>query len=426
MPRKVYDVKPPRVAKKQEKQIKEFLATEKKKKPAVAVASVSRRKKPEKHFPWKIFYGIVAIIIILSVGFLYCKFQKATIEIWPQVANLSHTQTITADGSSGAVVLADSVIPAKYVELEKEGSEEFLATGNASDAGRAGGTVTMYNKYGTSLTLKINTHLLSDSGKYFVTLSKVTIPAGSKSKPGSVKVKVQAVEGGENYNIGPATFSVPKLSGTDYYYSVYAESKEAMTGGYADDVKKVTDDDISQAKTTLIEKVKADAIEELKKTLDGDYILLDDAIVSSTINSGTETKSGTVVEKFTYTVSLKINGLAFRKSDLEKYAKDYIISQMPAENSILDTSLATDYSVKSIDSKNEKMLLDINFSAGTYKSINKNSLALLLTGKNKDQIVETIKDNLGESALRTNVKFWPFWVKKSPKAQKAVEIELKF
>lgn len=427
MARKVYDIKPPRVAKKQEKQIKEFLATEKKKKTStVATAAVSRRAKKEKNFSWKGVYVGVALAVILIGGFLYFKLQKATIEIWPEVTTLSYAETITADKSAGAVVLADNIIPAKYVEIEKTETQEFPATGNASDAGRAGGTVTMYNKAGTSLTLKTNTHLLSDSGKYFVTLSKVTIPAGTKSKPGSVKVKVEAVEGGEAYNIGPATFSVPKLSGTDYYYSTYAESSEAMTGGYADDVKKVTEDDISSAKSSLIEKVTADAIKELGDGLEEDYILLSDALSTSTVSSGTDTKAGTVTDKFNYEVTLKVSGFAFRKSDLEKFARDYIISQMVQENSLLDSSLATDYSLDSVDAKNGKVFLGVNFSAGTYKTVNKNSLALLLTGKTSSQISQTISDNLGESASRVKVNFWPFWVKKSPKTQKGIEIELKF
>jgi len=427
MAKKVYDVKPPRVAKKTERKTKKIVSEEIiKKNPVVATAVVSKRKKPEKYFPWKMFYGGVAVVIILLVGVLYFKLQKVTIEIWPEVTNLNYTQTISADKSANSVVLADSAIPAKYVEFEKTGSEEFFATGNASDEGRAGGTVTMYNKLGTSLTLKINTHILSDSGKYFITLAKVTIPAGSKSKPGSVKVKVRAVEGGESYNISPATFSVPGLSGTNYYYSTYAESSEAMTGGYDDDVKKVTEDDISEAKKSLTEKVLSEAIEELRSTLDEDYILLDDAISSVTINAESDTKSGTVVEKFKYEVSLKINGLVFKKSDLDKFTKDYIISQMAEDYTILESSLATDYSVKSIDITDGNMLIDVDFLAGTYKSVNKNSLSLLLTGKTDDQITETINNNLGDSTSRINVKFWPFWVTRSPKNQKAIEIELKF
>jgi len=422
MAKKIYDIKPPRVARKTENDIKEFLGTNKKKK--ASTARLSRHKK-EKHFSWKIFSIAIAGVLVLLCGFLYFKLQKANIEIWPKVDTLSYNQAIEANKSAGTINLSGSIIPAKYLEIEKTDSQEFLATGNASDEGKATGTITVYNT-SASLSLKTGTHFLSDSGKYFKTLAKITIPGGTKSKPGSVKVKVEAAEGGDSYNIGPANFSVPKLSGTAYYYSIYAVSTEAMAGGYTGDVKKVTDDDISQAKDTLVKKISQDAIGELKNQLDADYILLDDAVSYITTNSATATKVGTIVEKFNYEATVKASGLAFKKSDLDKFVKDYIISQMTDEQTILESSLTSNYTLKTVDISDGKMSLDVSFSSGVYKNINKNSLALLLTGKTGSQISEVINSNLTDSVEKFKVNFWPFWVTKSPKSQKGINIELKF
>jgi len=261
-------------------------------------------------------------------------------------------------------------------------------------------------------------------------MEKVVVPkatkSGSKITPGSIQVKVQAEEGGESYNIGPANFSVPKLSGTAFYYSIYAVSTEAMSGGYAGDVKKVTDDDISQAKEDLVKKVSEAAIAELKTEIDADYLLLDDAVTYIASNSGTETKVGTTIDKFTYKTTVKASGLAFKKADLDKFARNYIVSQMPDDNTILDSSFKTEYTLKKIDISDGNMTLDINLSSGIYKNISKNSLALLLTGKNSNQISEVINNNLADSVSKVKVNFWPFWVTKSPKTPKSIEIELKF
>jgi len=421
MTKKIYDVKPPRVAKKTERDIKEFLSTDKKKK------TVTRpvRHKQEKHFPWKIFSVAGAGVLVLLCGFLYFKLQKATVEIWPNVETLSYTETVVADKAAQVVSLNESTIPAKYIEVESTDSQEFPATGNGSNEGKASGTITIYNK-SSALTLKAGTHFLSDSNKYFVTLAKVVIPAGTKSKPGSIKVKVEAAEGGEDYNIGPANFSVPKLSGTNYYYSVYAVSAEAMSGGYTGDVKKVTDDDITNAKDSLVEKISAKAFEDLKSNFGEEYILLDDAVSYTTTDSSSNTKSGTVVNNFTYTATVKAQGLAFKKSDLDKFVKDYIVSQMSDDSTILDGSTKVEYTLKVIDITEGAMKIDVNFSAGIYKTINKNSLSILLTGKNGSQITEAVNSNLTNSVSRVKVNFWPFWVTKSPKTQKAINIELKF
>ena len=70
--------------------------------------------------------------------------------------------------------------------------------------------------------------------------------------PGSVHVSVQAVESGDGYNIAPSNFSIPGLKGTPSYYSIYATSTDAMSGGYTGKVKKVTDDDIQQAQRCFV------------------------------------------------------------------------------------------------------------------------------------------------------------------------------
>jgi hypothetical protein len=420
MAKKIYDIKPPKVAKKTEHDVKKFINGDKKKK-SIATA----RHKKENQFSWKTISIIGAGFLVLLCGFLYFKLQKVNVEIWPKVDTLSYNQKITADKSIEIINLENNKIPAKYIEIEKTDSGEFFATGNASNEGKATGTITVYNT-STSLTLITGTHFLSDSGKYFKTLSKINVPGGTKSKPGSIKLKVEAAEGGDSYNIGPANFSVPKLSGTPYYYSIYATSTEAMKGGYTGDVKKVTEDDIDNAKDSLVKNISKSAIEEIKSQLENDYILLDDAVSYITIDSGTETKSGTIVEKFSYEATLKISALVFKKSDLEKFTKDYIISQMSEDFSILNSSFKAEYTLKTIDISDGNMELNVNFSAGVYKSINKNSLTHLLTGKDNNQISEVINNNLTDSVSRVKVNFWPFWVTKAPKNQKSIQIELKF
>jgi hypothetical protein len=46
--------------------------------------------------------------------------------------------------------------------------------------------------------------------------------------------------------------------------------------------------------------------------------------------------------------------------------------------------------------------------------------------KSADQISQTVSSMLGENAEKTKVRFWPFWVTKSPDSQKAIHVELKF
>jgi hypothetical protein len=271
---------------------------------------------------------------------------------------------------------------------------------------------------------------MSDSGKVFVALQKVVIPAAKKSggkiTPGSVQIQVQAEEAGDSYNIPPSNFSVPGLKGINYYYSTYAVSISAMSGGYTGKVKKVTQDDIQGAKDILTQKTKTDAENALKSQISSDYVLLSNAILSNITDASTQTKAGSITDSFNYQTSATANALAFKKSDLDQFAKQYIISQIPQGKTLLDTSYKIDYLASKIDISGGKMTLNLDFSSGIYSNVNKNSMVLSLLGKNTEQINQTINKSLGDQVSKIKINFWPLWVFSAPNNPKAVNVELKF
>jgi hypothetical protein len=432
MPKKLYDVIPPKLAKKIEQDVKDYLKEEKKHLQNQPRSKRSSSVKSGARPAWVLYSIGGGVIAILFFGFLFFKLPKANIQIWPKVEVLSFSQTITADKSLDMTDIANSVIPAKDFEISKTLNENFPATGNASDEGKAYGTITVYNKADpvAPLTLRAGTHFMSDSGKLFRADEKIVVPAGKKTggkvSPGSVKVKVQAVEGGDSYNISSSNFSVPGLKGTAYYYSIYAESDTDMKGGYAGKTKKVTDDDLKQAEDTLVQKLLAEAINDLKNQIPENYILLENSTSSEITKSETSVKSGEVSNDFNFEVTMKLKAIAFKKSDVDEFVKKYIISQLLEEKTLLDSSIKTDLSVDSLDVSGGKMVLKVDFSSGIYKNIDINSISLSLTGKNAEQINETITALMGDQLLKAEINFWPFWVSSSPKNQKAVNVNLMF
>src|SRR3989338_8755892 len=164
MSKKMYDILPPKMAHKVEDAVRAMGGDHKKKKPH---AGKSRSHKKENRFPLKeLIVGGVIILALLSV-YLYNKLPKADIGLWPQVQVLDLEEKITAEKSATQVSVAKNIIPAAYFEESKEATQEFEATGSASNEGRASGTIKIYNKITPSspLTLKAGTHFLSDSGK---------------------------------------------------------------------------------------------------------------------------------------------------------------------------------------------------------------------------------------------------------------------
>jgi hypothetical protein len=438
MAKKIYDIIPPKIVHQIEGGIKNLMADAQRKKHR----KETHHPRKKRGFPLKeVLIGVLVLAIILA-GFLYFKLQKAEIEIWPKTETLSFEEQITADKSVGSIDPINKVIPSQYLEEEKEIWQDFPATGNVLKEGKAEGTIKIYNKYNnppSSLTLKKGTHFLSDSGKYFITLQKITVPAAQiksgKLVPGSIETKVVAAESGKDYNIGPAEFSVPKLAGTPYYYSIYAKSTDSMTGGFTSQVKQVTDDDIQKAKDFLTKKLLDDAESSLKKKIssaknsvsgESDSILLESAILREIVDASSVVKSGAIVDSFNYQAKVRVGGLIFKKSDLEKFAKAYILSKISDSKTFLEKSLSINYSPKTVDIREGKITLDLGFSAKIYQTIDKNDLISLFREKSASEIKETVNRDLEGQVSQIKVNFWPFWVTKTPRDKNKIKVDLMF
>ena len=417
MPKKIYDIRPPKLVAKASG-VKVAGAT--KRKPR---AHKSVQRKSETRFPLREILIGGGVIVLLLAAFGAAKLPKADILISPKTEILSLQETMKADKAVGMVNMTTKTIPARTVAAEASGSEQFPSTGSAADGGLATGTITIFNKITPKVpfTLKVGTHFLSDSGKSFVTLQKVTIPAG-----GSIDAKVQAQEAGSDYNVGASKFSVPKLSGTSYYYSIYGSSKSPMTGGYAGTVKKVTQDDIDSAKDTLVATLFDQAQASLQGKLSADDMVLEDAAVQHIVSSAADAKVGAVADNFTVTAKVEISAVVFSKKDVEQFAMNAINAQMQSSQSYLPESLGVDYSINSVDTKAGSISMALKISAKTYQSIDTASMARLSAGKSSQQIIDNINQAIGDQVQAIQVKFWPFWVKKAPTDTERVHASLNF
>ena len=431
MPKKMHDILPPKAKRKIDSTVKELVrdlsvAPKKRKVSQKKIVQEPVLVKQDRRFPLKeiVIGGVVVVLLLGWYG--VTKLPKADIQIWPKTDTLTLSQKITADKSATKLNISGGIIPAIYIEEIKDGKQEFLATGSASDDGKATGSIRVYNKANSGFTLVKGTHFLSDSGKYFITLSRLSIPAMSNKKPGSVVVQVQAKDSGEEYNIGPSKFSAPKLYGTPYYYNVYAQSDDDMTGGKTGTVKKVTTDDIKQAKDSLTKKLLQEAKDSLKAKLSPEDVLLDGAILNTVISDVADVVSGTVADTFNATASVKVSALIVKKQDLEALVKDNVLSQLPKSNDFIEESLDIKPSPTTLDMKMGNMTLDTTSSVKTYHSINRNELVDLFVAKSGDQIKQVIDQMYEGQISELKINFWPFWVHQAPDNKNRIKINLNF
>jgi hypothetical protein len=231
----------------------------------------------------------IGVVVVVVLAYLYVKLPYVSIDIQPITNPLAFNQQITADTSLTSVNLQNNKIPAKIIEVEKELFQDFPATGASSNEGFATGVITVYNKYNpaTPLSFKAKTRFISDSGKYFLSAGKISIPAAKyvngKLVPGSVDVKVIAIESGADYNIGSSNFAIPGLVGTAFYSSIYGVSQSSMSGGFESSSKLVTKSDLADAKSALSKKVQDIATQSLKDQAAADGLILFDTAITKTI-----------------------------------------------------------------------------------------------------------------------------------------------
>lgn len=389
-------------------------------------AKPALRPKKERRFPLKeVVIGSVVVLGLLG-WYGATKLPKVDIEIWPKTETLTFSQKINADKSATIVDSAKAIIPATYLEETKDGKQEFLATGSASDDGKATGSIRIYNKTESVFTLVKGTHFLSDSGKYFVTTARISIPAMVRKTPGSAVAEVIAKEAGEDHNIGPSKFFAPKLSGTAYYYNIYAQSTTDMTGGHVGKVKKVTADDIKEAKDSLTKKLFQEAKDSLQSRLSEEEVLLDGAIQNIIVSDSADVIAGAIAEKFNESVSVKVSALVVKKQDLRALVRANVTSKLSAGDNFIEESLDIKPSPTSLDIKTGKMALDTDVSVKTYQSVDINELVNLFATKNGDQIKQIV-DQMHEGQIsELKINFWPFWVHNAPDNKNRINVDLKF
>jgi len=383
-------------------------------------------ERKEGRFPLKeIVAGAVVLALLLGAyGFL--KLPKATVQMWPVMETVTLQEKVLASTSKQEPGALESTIPAHYLEVLKDASQEFPATGITTQDGKATGNITIYNKINpsTPFTLIKGTHFLSDSGKYFITLQKVTIPAATNKTPGSITVQVQAETAGAEANIGPSKFSIPKLNGTSYYHSLYASSNADMKGGYTGKLKKVTDDDLETAKDVLVEKLLQEAKDELRNNLDPNDVLLDDAVTSSVVASSANAKSGAIYDTFQQSAKVKVTALVFKKIDVEQFVVALAKAHLSDDSRLFEKSVTINYRPSTFDVQKKIITLNLDSSFKKYYYIDTLELINLFSTKSSDQIKQIVDQKYNGNIFELKVNFWPFWVRRAPSDQDRIKVDL--
>jgi len=377
------------------------------------------REKTKKSFPKGIF---LIILFFVFLGFsAFFLFSKIKMEIWPEIDKISLNDKIEVVNNSESIDFENNAIPGRVFIDQKSENRDFPATGKATVEEKASGTITVYNAYSTSSqTLVENTRFVSSSGKLFRSVQKEVIPGGryegGKFIPGQKDIEVKAAEPGEDYNIEPTTFSIPGFKGTSRYTYFYGKSFSNMVGGYIGDVSKVTEEDIENAKNSLVIELKQESKDFLKSIIPEGYILLDEAISQEITESSSSVEANTTAESFNATVRVKSKGLAFKRADI----MELLVQKAGEEKKIKEEGTELNYTVDSFNE--DKTQISLSGQIIAYENINLEEIKRALFGKTLQE-AKIFLGNL-EGVSKVEINSWPFWRKRVPEDHDKFEIKL--
>lgn len=369
------------------------------------------------------------IFLVLAVGvFGLFFFAKIEIEIWPITGLLTLKKEITIDPKAEKSDFEKGIFSAKVFETQKSASREFPATGKFLKKEKARGILTIYNGYSVSSRSLIPSRFISADGKLFWSTKTITIPGATYEKgkliPGKLEVEVQAAEPGEEYNIEPSTFALPALAGSPLYTAIYAKSFSPMAGGFIGQVSQVTKEDLEKAKNILVGEAENKGREFLRETFPKDFVLAEETISQQILEVNGSMEAGAEAESFNEQVKVKLEGLGFKKSELEEFAREIISLNIEEGKKFQEKSVEINYSLLNLPSTTSlgKVVLGLEIKTKIYSDIDEEGLKKALLGKSLKE-TKLFLDNL-KGIERIEIKSWSFFSKKIPEDIDKVKLRL--
>lgn len=381
---------------------------------------------PKKNWLFKtsMIFAVLGLIIVLAV--IYFALPKADIFLTLNRQNVTSLVSALADKNIKEIDLEKGNIPAKSLEVSKQQKQTFQATGEKQVNKKATGVITVFNEYSSaSQGLVETTRFLTDDGKIFRTTESITVPGATiqdgEIMPSSIDVEVVADQPGEEYNIGPAEFSIPGFEGSPKYKSFYGRSSDSMTGGKIGTVKFVSEQDMQSAITEFSNNDIFDLKEEIKKQVPEGYVLLDECIEKQKIEDKTAVEVGDVTDLFEISFDFSIRAIAFSMEGLETLAQNNLKEANKSSFSELEKeSVLIEYGELEPNFENGTIRISANASGNFINNIDLEKIKKDLAGKGPGQVKNYFAGLI--DVADGEISFWPFFVRSIPDNLDRIEI----
>ncbi len=362
-----------------------------------------------------------AVVLILGFG-ISSQFATAEVVIEPiskEATGIEKTITARKNPSSGE--LGFEIIT---VGLKQPRQVSVPASGEEYVEEKASGVITVYNEFSSSQQVLVtNTRFESPDGLIYRIRESVTIPGMSGGKPGTAQVRVYADEVGENYNIGPAKFTIPGFKGSPQFEGFYARSESSMSGGQAGEIPLINDEDLESAEEELREGLEAELYSEAKSLIPEGFLLFD-GTYSIEERREVEVTNGNAI----LTLSALLHGVLLKEDVLAKYLyreitnEDHDVEVKNWDELILSLQEKEDLKDR------EELRFIVSGGIHFFRVIDKGSLASELAGVSiRDSArISSILDEDNYPIFKAEVSVSPFWMPSFPGNPEKIKIKTRY
>jgi len=365
-----------------------------------------------------IFKLIISFLILILLGaFGYVALNRVS----TAVVNISpYKETLIVDSRlrARANTTTDG-LPFEIAQLSAEESGLVIATGISSGGQYASGKITVYNNYSNApQKLIANTRFQTSDGKVYRIKGAISVPG-----MGVLEATVYADQAGEEYNIGPADFTLPGLKGGPRFEKVFAKSKSAMFGGSSGNSRIVKKEDIDIARESINEKIKNRLTEMLSKQKPEGYVLFADAVKIEYAENPDNPKVGdSSGRSMTFKTKGSATGYLFKKDALAKAlaednAGNFTVRNPKNDPMAINNMEALDFSLISADAKNKEITVRLKGNADFVWVVDTAKLLeeiINYKGKDYTSVFQNYPA-ISKAAIVQSPKWWPRFPKDKSK-----------
>lgn len=345
----------------------------------------------------------IALIVLLTGGTAAAVvLPRATVTVTPKTEPFNTKIPVTFSTTAPRVDAKDNIVPAKTIEVTRQGSLTAQATGRSIGGEPARGEITVVNELNRNQPLVVRTRFQSPDGKILRAQSGIVVPAG-----GTTTVQVVADEGGTDGNVKRGTrLSIPGLQSTT---AVYGRVDTNLTGGTAADDTTVSGSDVDRAKSRLGRQLAEEGLAEAKEKLPVGQTLNPEVTAVSVLSSSTDPAVDTAAKEFTVRGSVRITYFAYDEKVLRRLVEEDLKAKVPGGTTLVEQREERFAVEESSDQELDTSLVIETFTA---PGLSEEDIADEIAGKSEEEAKRIITGN--GQATGVMVDLWPFWVRSIP------------